>query len=176
MADTDVTLRLDGRGSLTFRDAPGSRWRRVRGGETFTAPRAVAVVLLADPNVSIVEDLATPAAGTVTLDASSPAPHAPTRADLVAQAEGLGLVVKARATIADLTGAIAAEEGRLAAAAEEAEHDEASDAPEGGETSAGAPEVDDEQDPTLGHRSDLTAPAAGTVTLDSLPPSARVQG
>jgi len=187
MSTVMVTLRFRGGGSLTFQDGDRPR-QRVVPGETFDVTAETAAVLLDDPDVILASDTdgeGDPAVVVVAPEPPEPV-KPPTKADLQERATELGLQLPSRATVADLTSAIEAKEAELAAV-QVIEATAGSGADSGGPDGAGGDatppatsdtdgEGDDEGDPTLGHQSDLTTPVAGTITVDSLPASARIAG
>lgn len=168
MADTDVTLRYGGGGSLTFADASGAR-HVVRKGEPFTADARTAAILLRDPTVARVQvEPAGPMLSVVPDEA--PDLEELTVAQLRERAVSLGLEVPARARKADLVAAITdatsaapdPDEGGAFSPADEP------DAESSGE--AGTPPVLDEEGDPL---PPPTPSSAGTITLGDLPPGAR---
>jgi hypothetical protein len=150
------TLVYRGTGTLTFGTGDaGRRGRRtIQAGEEFEVTADVAERLLADPNVELV----------VPMDDD----HEPSKTELRARADELGLDLPPRATNAALAEAIAAEEQRLA---DEAQASSSGESDQGGEASpaddSGAAAADEAGTPPAN---------TGAVTLGDLPDSAKLKG
>lgn len=167
-----TTLRYEGRGSLSFRDGSNTK-RKVVADEFFLVDDETAEILLTDPNV-VPFDL--PRGNPATGEAGTPpAPSAPTKAQLVARAEELTLELPKRATNAQLTAAIAAEEARLADEAAAAAAAEASSSGEGDQGGEGTP-ADDPDATATGEAGTPPETVPGAITLGDLPAGAVRQG
>src|SRR4051794_32545228 len=95
-----TNLRYEGRGDLSFRDGSNAK-RKVGAGESFAVDPDTAAILLQDPNV-VPDDLPRGNSGDAP-QGSSDVVVAPTKKELRAHADALGLELRSKATNDELT-------------------------------------------------------------------------
>lgn len=164
-----ATLLYSGGSTLTF--GSGRDRRTVNHGEPFEVSDTLAMVLLADPHISVAPNAEASSDGGADVPRETSLVEM-TKAELLGIAAPLGLELATRATKAEIVAAIEAEQLRLADEASTAVDEASSDGEgnQGGDATPG-----DDPDASASGEPGTPPSSTGPITLGDLPEGAKVK-